>query len=110
MPSTLSEENPQWSDGLRERLLFHAQTEWPIRQAREMGDLVLYSSRDGLTWDEGIYLKMREAGAGAYSNSIVVNSPKPDSRTRLLLQASHAYKQSKTNVFHWWLDVTKPAK
>ena len=53
---------------------------------------------------------MREAGTGAYSNTIVVNSPKPDSRRRLLLQASHAYEQSKTNVFHWWLDVTKPAK
>ena len=64
------------------------------------GHLVLYSSRDGLAWDDGTYLKMREAGTGAYSNSIVVNSLKPHNRRRLLLQASHAYEQSKTNVFH----------
>ena len=76
----------------------------------EKGNLVLHSSRDGLTRHEGIYLKMREAGTGAYLNSIVVNSPKPYSRRRLLLQASPAYEQSKTNVIHWWLDVTKPAK
>jgi hypothetical protein len=71
------------------------------------GHFVLYSSRDGLVWDDGIFLKIREAGTGAYSNSIVVGSLKPHKRKRLLIQASHAYEKSKTNVFHWWIDTTR---
>ena len=71
----------------------------------ENGHFVLYSSRDGLAWDDGIYLRKREAGLGAYSNSIVVGSLKLHNRKRLLIQASHAYEKSKTNVFHWWIDT-----
>lgn len=69
----------------------------------EKGHMVLYSSRDGLSWDEGVYLRKREAGLGAYSNSIVVGSKDPDVPNRLLIQASHAYELNKTNVLHWWL-------
>ena len=71
----------------------------------EKGHLVLYSSRDGLSWDEGVYLRKREAGLGAYSNSIVVGSKDPDAPNRLLIQASHAYELNKTNVLHWWLTL-----
>ena len=69
------------------------------------GHFVLYSSRDGLAWDDGIYLRMREAGTGAYSNSIVVGSLNLHKRSRLLIQASHAYKKSQTNILHWWIDT-----
>ena len=71
----------------------------------EKGHMVLYSSRDGLSWDEGVYLRKREAGLGAYSNSIVVGSKDPDAPNRLLIQASHAYELNKTNVLHWWLTL-----
>jgi len=74
-------------------------------EKEEKGHFVLYSSRDGLAWDDGVYLKMRTAGLGAYSNSIVVDSLNPLKRKRLLIQASHAYEQNKTNVFHWWIDT-----
>ena len=74
----------------------------------EKGHMVLYSSRDGLSWDEGVYLRKREAGLGAYSNSIVVGSKDPNRPNRLLIQASHAYELNKTNVLHWWL--TLPAR
>ena len=73
----------------------------------EKGHMVLYSSRDGLVWDDGVYLRRREAGLGAYSNSIVVGSSKSYSRKRLLIQASHAYEKNKTNVLHWWLEARK---
>ena len=73
----------------------------------EKGHMVLYSSRDGLVWDDGVYLRKREAGLGAYSNSIVVGSSKGHSRKRLLIQASHAYEKNKTNVLHWWLEARK---
>ncbi len=66
------------------------------------GHFVLYTSRNGIHWDEGQYLKMRRAGAGAYSNNLIVHDPDGGSE-RLLIQASHAYDKDKTNIYHWWL-------
>jgi hypothetical protein len=70
----------------------------------DSGHMILYTSADGLTWDEGVYLRKREAGQGAYSNSIVVRSTIEGGAKRLLIQASHAYRESRTNVLHWWLE------
>ena len=67
--------------------------------------MALYSSRDGLAWDEGVYLRRREAGLGAYSNSIAVGSLNSHARNRLLVQALHAYEKNKTNALHWWLET-----
>lgn len=72
-------------------------------QGDRWGHLVLYTSRDGIEWDTGRYLKMRKAGWGAYSNNLLVSGPSPDAPKRLLIQASHAYELSKTNIYHWWL-------
>lgn len=66
------------------------------------GHFVLYTSRDGIHWDEGQYLKKQTAGLGAYSNKLIVHDPDGGSE-RLLIQASHAYEESKTNIHHWWL-------
>lgn len=52
-----------------------------------------------------MYLKIREAGTGAYSNIIEVGPTNRQKRNRLLVQVSHAYEESKTSVFHWWIDV-----
>jgi len=41
------------------------------------GHFVIYRSPDGLRWDEGLILREAEAGAGAYSNSLVVGSQVP---------------------------------
>ena len=68
------------------------------------GHMILYTSRDGLNWDHGIYLRMKDTGTGAYSNSIVVGTLNDRAPNRLLIQASHAYKQSQTNVLHWWVE------
>ena len=69
------------------------------------GHMILYMSQDGVTWDDGVYLRMREEGHGAYSNSIVVDAPDGSGKQRLLIQASHAYNKSHaTNVLHWWLE------
>ncbi len=76
----------------------------------EKGHMVLYSSRNGLDWDAGVYLRKRTAGLGAYSKSIVVGALKSNSPQRVLIQASHAYDQHKTNVLHWWLDMTRQGR
>ncbi len=66
------------------------------------GHFVLYTSADGIHWDEGRYLQMRTAGAGAYSNNLLVHD-KNGQPERLLIQASHAYDKNMTNICHWWL-------
>lgn len=76
-----------------------------LGKKKERGHLVLYSSQDGITWDDGIYLRKREAGLGAYANGLVVGSLNSKKRNRLLIQASHAYELNRTNVLHWWVDV-----
>lgn len=66
------------------------------------GHLVLYTSGDGIHWDEGRYLQRCIAGHGAYSNNLLVHDPETQ-RERLLIQASHAYDRNMTNIHHWWL-------
>jgi hypothetical protein len=72
------------------------------------GHLVIYHSPDGLRWDEGLLLRRAEAGAGAYSNSVVVRSQDSEKPNRLLIQASHAYRGNRTNVLHWWIEPRRP--
>ena len=83
----------------------HGRSAFLQGKKEEKGHFVLYASRDDFAWDDGIYLRMREKGIAAYSNSIVVGSLNPHKRNRLLLQASHAYEQHLTNVYHWWIDT-----
>ena len=65
------------------------------------GHMILYMSEDGMNWDDGVYLRMRDYGAGAYSNSIIIHDK---TKNRILIQASHAYKDNLTNVLHWWME------
>ena len=77
--------------------------------------LVLYTSEDGITWDEGIYIgaPTYENAIGSmayYSNNLLVHCP--DGRVKILIQASDPYYQARTNVRHWWIsfdqDKTAP--
>jgi len=68
------------------------------------GHFVLYHSRDGIEWDQGRYLAMRQHGQGAYSNSLVVRPVTDDGVERLRIQASHAYSADSTNVVAWWIN------
>ena len=83
----------------------HGRSAFLQGKKEQKGHLVLYASRDGIVWDDGVYLKMREEGIAAYSNSIVVGSLNSNKPNRLLIQASHAYEQNLTNVYHWWIDT-----
>ena len=96
--------NPQMAV-LNGSYFMHGRSAFLQGKKEEKGHFVLYASRDGFAWDDGIYLRMREEGIAAYSNSIVVGSLNPHKRNRLLLQASHAYEQHLTNVYHWWIDT-----
>ena len=66
------------------------------------GNFVLYCSEDGESWDEGRYLYMRVAGAGAYSNNVTVHLP--SGKERLIIHTSRAYEECKTNVLMYIID------
>ncbi|MBE6931318.1 MAG: exo-alpha-sialidase [Ruminococcaceae bacterium] len=70
-------------------------------------DFVLYTSTDGIHWDEGRYLRKTPdgafGGAGYYSNNIITGL-KGSGPHRLLIQTSDCYDISRTNIRHWWID------
>ena len=101
--------NPQMSSA-GGYYFMHGRSGSKAQKGEKKGHMVLYSSRDGRVWDEGVYLKMRTEGLGAYSNSIAVGSLNPHKRNRLLIQASHAYEGNKTSVYHWWVDTMEESQ
>ena len=64
---------------------------------------VLYTSKDGFTWDEGIYICAVEAQSAYYSNNLVMNND--DGSQRVLIQSSVPYDKGRVNVAHWFLDI-----
>lgn len=64
---------------------------------------VLYTSRDGVTWDEGCYLANKN-GLCYYSNNIVLNK---NGKNKLLIQYSECYASQCVNVWHRWLEINK---
>ena len=75
--------------------------------SRDPRHLVLYSSSDGIHWDDGIILHRKEIGGGdAYSANEVIGKYEKAAPNRLLIQSSIAYEDgnSKVNAHHWWVD------
>ncbi|MFW6132342.1 MAG: sialidase family protein [Planctomycetota bacterium] len=73
----------------------------------EKGNLVLYTSPDGIHWDDGIILYRKELGGGdCYSANAVVGRYDPAAPKRLLIQSSIAYQDgsSRVNEHHWWIE------
>ncbi len=74
-------------------------------------NFVLYTSPDGLHWDEGRFLnvpdeKTRWGGYSFYSNNCVLG--RFGGRPRVLIQASVPYLEARENVAHWWIDTLAP--
>ena len=64
--------------------------------------LVVYTSADGIEWDEGILLEPEKLSC-YYSNNLLL---KDDAgRERLLVQYSDAYWRACVNVMHMWLTL-----
>ncbi|MDE2715831.1 MAG: hypothetical protein OXI33_02305, partial [Chloroflexota bacterium] len=77
--------------------------------SRDPRHLVLYSSLDGIHWDEGRILHHRgpgEGGGDAYSANEVIGKYDPSVPNRLLIQSSIAYEAEnlKVNERHWWVE------
>lgn len=64
---------------------------------------VLYTSHDGIHWDEGRYLCETEGRSAYYSNNIVLDTE--DGGQRVLIQSSISYDNAKVNIAHWIIDI-----
>ncbi len=71
-------------------------------------NLVLYTSEDGIHWDSGVFLRETPEGAEggmSYDSNNLVTGTLGSGKQRLLIQASCAYDEGRTDVRHWWVDV-----
>ena len=68
-------------------------------------NFVLYTGEDGIHWDEGVYLHIVVPGASTayYSNNLVLNEE--NGMQRVLIQSSVAYREARTNICHWVLEI-----
>lgn len=66
-------------------------------------DFVLYTSKDAINWDEGVYICEVPNQSGYYSNNLVLEQD--DGSQRVLIQSSVPYDGGRVNVCHWFLDI-----
>ncbi len=68
---------------------------------------VLYTSEDGLNWDEGRWICELEGPAAYYSNNLVLD--RPNGSQRVIVQASVPYDpgaKGRVNVSRWILEIS----
>ncbi len=65
--------------------------------------LVLYTSHDGINWDEGRYLCEIPGKGAYYSNNLVLETK--DGGQRVLIQSSVPYDHKKVNIAHWFIEI-----
>lgn len=73
------------------------------------GNFVLYSSKDGINWDEGVLLMSRQktpGGGDCYSANEIIGKYDHASPARLLIQSDISYDGSRTNIHHWWVTTS----
>ncbi|MBR5380555.1 MAG: exo-alpha-sialidase [Clostridia bacterium] len=63
---------------------------------------VLYTSTDGIHWDDGTVLCDKHGNAAYYSNNLVMT--RDDGTQRVLIQASVSYDKGKVNINHWIME------
>ena len=99
--------NPQLATKIGGRYLMHGRSG---SYGAGSNHFVLYSSSDGINWDEGIYLsKNQEGGSGdCYSANAVIGRTDPDATETLLIQSSVNYdpETKRVNVCHWRIEPT----
>ena len=64
---------------------------------------VLYTSADGISWDDGVYICESSSGTAYYSNNLVLDGE--NGSQRVLIQSSVPYSKGRVNICHWFLDI-----
>jgi hypothetical protein len=94
--------NPQLSRKIGDLYFLHGRSG---QHSQDPKNLVLYSSSDGIHWDEGRILHRKSGKADSYSANEVVGKYDPAVPNRLLIQSSITYEVDsyKVNERHWWV-------
>ena len=95
--------NPQLSDRIGDYHFMHGRSG---SYGDAPGNFVLYASKDGITWDDGILLHRKiYPGGDKYSANEVIGKYDPDRPDRLLIQSSIVYDAhtSRVDERHWWV-------
>ena len=94
--------NPQLSRKIGNLYFLHGRSG---NHSQDPKNLVLYSSSDGVHWDEGTVLRLKSGSADAYSANEVIGKYDPTVPNRLLIQSSIVYDGNyKVNECHWWVE------
>ncbi len=96
--------NPQMSVKIDDYYFMHGRSG---SHGENAGNMVLYSSKDGINWDEGLVLyKTTRGGSDCYSANEVIGKYNSSTPNRLLIQSSIAYDRnsSRVNEHHWWVE------
>lgn len=92
--------NPQLSERIGDDYFIHGRSG---DKGPEKSNLVLYTSTDGIHWDEGVYLNREGRDGVNYSTNAVINGPPFGEGKRLLIQSDLAHELKRTNEHHWWI-------
>ena len=71
------------------------------------GDFVVYCSDDGMIFGDGTIVQKRQNKLGAYSNTLPLGRFSEGGIDKVLIQASNAYSESRTNIYHWFLEAVE---
>ena len=97
--------NPQLSSKIGSLYFLHGRSG---NMSRDSRNLVLYSSSDGIHWDDGTILHRKSFANAydAYSANEVIGKYDETVPNRLLIQSSIAYdtESRKVNEHHWWVE------
>jgi uncharacterized protein (TIGR02145 family) len=72
--------------------------------------LVLYTSKDGINWDRGVFLNKVQQCIDSYTANEVIGKYDPSTPNRLLIQSSIAYSGYRNNIRHWWIENVNDSK
>lgn len=92
--------NPQISEKIGEFYFIHGRSGM---RGETQNNFVLYTSRNGINWDKGVFLNEEGRKGVNYSVNEVIGRNDPDTPDRLLIQSNLAYEQMRTNEHHWWI-------
>lgn len=93
--------NMQMSDKIGDFYFMHGRSG---SRGEDPRNLVLYASKDGINWDKGLFLNKVQKGGDSYSANEAIGKYDPSKPKRLLVQSSIAYRGSRVNIKHWWIE------
>ena len=71
------------------------------RESLDANSFLLYTSQDGLSWDEGHRIVDYHPAISFYSNNVIINK---NGKDELLVQYSQTYSEHwRVNIYHLWI-------